>query len=126
MHTRITPGPWKVEVGVSSIGMGFNGIYHAIVKGGHSYTVAQTEEVTGEVVSESLGRGYVRERLVNRRKPQREPHPDVLLISAAPGMFAALTKLIWRLDHNQTIQIGDVKKARAALALATGQQESAR
>lgn len=110
---RYTPGPWGIEVGVSSVGLGFNGIYHAVKIGGRSYTVAHTEEITGDV--ETVGRRgpYVTQRVVNPRPPQRKPHPDVCLIAAAPAMFDYI---------NKRAKAGDREAAKVIRAALTGGQ----
>jgi hypothetical protein len=86
-----TQGPRRVIVGVVSVGMGRNGLFHAVTIGRHQYTVGHTDEITGDVKSEPLPNGYVRETLVNRRPPQREPHPDAAFIAACdPQTIIAL------------------------------------
>lgn len=115
-----TPGPWKVHVGVAGHGMGFNDIYHAFIKSdGGMHTVAFTKEITGDIETEDIGFGYVRRRLVNHRPTQRDPHPDALLIAAAPDMLEALKGLVGESMDGEMFSTR-IKAAMAAIAKAEG------
>ena len=95
--SKHTPGPWLAQVIVASVGLGVNGLAHEVVKGGVSYAVAFTDEITGDVVSEDApehGPGYVRSKVVNLRASAREIHPDAKLIAAAPDLLRTLRNLV--------------------------------
>lgn len=119
-----TPGPWGLQVILSSCGLEQNGYSHQVVIGGKSYTVALSSQRNYDSVhKETLPDGYVRSVGVGRRVPDLTPHADLRLIYAAPELLQACVDAL-----DQYILLAKdpatnpwVKQLRAAIAKATAQ-----
>jgi len=130
METKHTPGPWTVEVRAASVGLEETDYCHLVKKGIHEYSVACTTQKNFEhIVHKDLPNGYVESSGVGRIAHDLTPHPDAILIAAAPDLLSALNGLLQM--YVAFINSGDagnwnpedesqVKAARAAIAKALG------
>lgn len=119
-----TPGPWSVEVIRCSMGLEYTGYAHKVKIGIHDYVVAFTEHKNYEHIhTEDIGNGYVRQTGIGPREPDLTPHPDAILIAAAPEMLAALELLFADVQDYEAWQrpCHAVDVARAAIAKARGE-----
>jgi len=119
-----TPKPWKVEVVQSCSGLEETGYAHQVVKGGGHYTVANTrcrnyEEYRGD------GKHVVG---VNALPHDKKPHPDALLMSAAPELLEACKEVLCVVESCLTVSdlptscVEAIRNARLAISKAEGKQ----
>lgn len=124
-----TPGPWKIVVEPVSHSLKETGYAHQVMIPGNylPVTVAHHQHTNWDhIYTERFCGDYVRQTGEGSRPPDLTPHPDAVLIAAAPDLLAILEVMLREAEalDNEHGSFGwdeAIEQARGAIAKARGE-----